>query len=478
MSNKHKNQSQSIARSLTLSHFFSVLSLMFAFNLLFAGVLFYIMISEVEDQLALVRQNIQFVDDEWVFPQNYPHITFEKNNVVENSRIANALMFNSSLDNVTSRRLLAYPGFDSNHLRTYHYWMYQVQWIDNNQPISATIRLSSTLPKYYVLFVGMVMVQLIMLLSHTIRQSNKIRKHLHPLNALSTSTKDLKKDITQLAVSVDVNQLNSITQAIEKIDAYRLDHPISVNAHSQEMVTLTDSINDMLARINHAVILQTEFVSNASHELRTPISVIQGYVNLLDRWGKEDPTTLQESINAIKHETENMKMLVENLLFLARGDSDNIQLMLEQVHVRLLFEEVIKDTHLIHHDKDIRLYCDEAIVCIADRQLLKQAIRILVDNALKYSSIDSSIFIRVNIEDNELVCSISDEGIGIAPQSIDRVFDRFYRDEEARKVKTKGAGLGLSIAKWIVEKHRGRIHIVSRQNIGTKVSLHLPLLNR
>ena len=238
MSNKHKNQSQSIARSLTLSHFFSVLSLMFAFNLLFAGVLFYIMISEVEDQLALVRQNIQFVDDDWVFPQNYPHITFEKNNVVENSRIANALMFNSSLDNVTSRRLLAYPGFDSNHLRTYHYWMYQVQWIDNNQPISATIRLSSTLPKYYVLFVGMVMVQLIMLLSHTIRQSNKIRKHLHPLNALSTSTKDLKKDITQLAVSVDVNQLNSITQAIEKIDAYRLDHPIIVNGSNHNTILL------------------------------------------------------------------------------------------------------------------------------------------------------------------------------------------------------------------------------------------------
>jgi two-component system sensor histidine kinase ArlS len=475
---KPNKQSQHIARSLTLSYFFSLLSLLFVVNLIFGGILLYVMVSEAEEQIALQRSLITYIDGEWIFPQNSNNISFEKNNYKEDTRFINALFIDSSMSDVTSRRLFAYERFDLSHPHTYHFWKYQVQWIENNQPVTGTIRLNSTMPKYLVLFAGLLMLQLGFILYHTIKQSFRIRKQLHPLNVLSTSTKDLKKDITQLAVSVDMNQLNSITKAIEKIDAYKLDNPIQIKANSQELAALTETINEMLVRINQAVILQTEFVSNASHELRTPISVIQGYVNLLDRWGKNDPATLQESIDAIKDETENMKILVENLLFLARGDSDNIQLMLEQVHVRVLFEEIIKETALIDQDKKVNIHCDESISMLADRQLIKQAIRIVMDNALKYSIKDATIFMRASIQDKELVISITDEGIGISPQSIDKVFDRFYRDEQARVIKTKGAGLGLSIAKWIVQKHQGNIQIVSRQNIGTKVSITLPILNR
>lgn len=472
-------QSQHIARSLTLSTFFSFLSLFIVLNLFFVGLLTYGLLSEVEEQVSLVREQITIVNDEWVFPQDQNQIiTFETSRMVRESRILNVLFLGSAMNDITYRSLEFQPGFNMTQPYTYHELSYKLQWIDQDQPIIATINLQSRLPRYYVIYLGFVFFQFLVLISKTIEHSLRFHRQLHPLKSLSSTTKELKKDIAQLAVSVDMDQLQSITKAIEDIDAYKLDSPIQVKANSQALTALTETINDMLIRINQAVILQTEFVSNASHELRTPISVIQGYVNLLDRWGKEDPATLQESIDAIKNETENMKTLVENLLFLARGDSDNIQLLLEQVHMRTLLEEIIKETALIDQSKQINIFCDESITCVADRQLFKQAIRIIMDNALKYSKQDSSIFIRVNTQDSAITLAITDEGIGISPQSIDKVFDRFYRDEQARVVKTKGAGLGLSIAKWIVQKHQGTIHIISRQDIGTKVSMTLPLLNR
>lgn len=443
------------------------------------GLLTYGLLSEVEEQVSLVREQITIVNDEWVFPQDQNQIiTFETSRMVRESRILNVLFLGSAMNDITYRSLEFQPGFNMTQPYTYHELSYKLQWIDQDQPIIATINLQSRLPRYYVIYLGFVFFQFLVLISKTIEHSLRFHRQLHPLKSLSSTTKELKKDIAQLAVSVDMDQLQSITKAIEDIDAYKLDSPIQVKANSQALTALTETINDMLIRINQAVILQTEFVSNASHELRTPISVIQGYVNLLDRWGKEDPATLQESIDAIKNETENMKTLVENLLFLARGDSDNIQLLLEQVHMRTLLEEIIKETALIDQSKQINIFCDESITCVADRQLFKQAIRIIMDNALKYSKQDSSIFIRVNTQDSAITLAITDEGIGISPQSIDKVFDRFYRDEQARVVKTKGAGLGLSIAKWIVQKHQGTIHIISRQDIGTKVSMTLPLLNR
>jgi signal transduction histidine kinase len=477
--NKLSKQSSQIARSLTLSYFFSLISLFFVLNIIIVSVLTYGLISEVEEQVHQLRQYIIINNDVWAFPvDDDQNITFEKVNIVRETQVMNFIFTGSAMRDATYRSFGVTSSFRLSNPHSYNQWVYKIEWIEGNQPLSATILLESRMPRYIVIFLGFIMVQFFLLISSTIKQSVRIHRQLNPLQSLSSTTKVLKKDIAQLAVSVDMDQLNSITKAIEKIDAYKLDHPIQIDAKSQELAVLTDTINEMLIRINQAVILQTEFVSNASHELRTPISVIQGYVNLLDRWGKNDPATLQESIDAIKDETENMKTLVENLLFLARGDSDNIQLMLEQVHLKMLFEEIIKETGMIHDEQHIKISCDESLTCVADRQLLKQAIRIIMDNALKYSVKDATIFMRAHQQDQELVISIADEGIGISPQSIDKVFDRFYRDEQARVVKTKGAGLGLSIAKWIVEKHHGSIQIISRQNIGTKVSITLPVLNR
>jgi two-component system, OmpR family, sensor histidine kinase ArlS len=470
---------QSIARSLNLSFFGSLFSTFVLFNMAFILIIGYLSLLSAESQINLYQKQLQVINNNiFISPIESGEITFNTEVKKPTTYIMNELLRPSYLPDVVYRRVRLGPDFDFGSISTYDNISYHVQILKNDQYITFTYAMNRSLQPFLVIYFTFIMIQGFMLISAIFKQSRKIKRSLHPLNTLVASTKDLQKDISNLAVSVDTKQLKSIAQAIEKIDAQKLDKQLSVSQSSGEYIELTAAINDMLIRINQAVALQTQFVSNASHELRTPISVIQGYINLLDRWGKDDPATLQESIIAIKNETENMKTLVENLLFLARGDSDNIQLVLESIDTHFLLEEVIKETSMIDSQRNIELVCDETVSLVADRQLIKQALRILLDNAMKYSDLTTPIIIRCAKEEQRFICSITDQGIGISPENIERVFDRFYRDEHARVAKAKGAGLGLSIAKWIVEKHQGTIEIVSRKDIGTKVIINLPLFNR
>jgi two-component system, OmpR family, sensor histidine kinase ArlS len=229
----------------------------------------------------------------------------------------------------------------------------------------------------------------------------------------------------------------------------------------------------MLDRINESYRSQVRFVSDASHELRTPISVIQGYANLLDRWGKKDEKTLQESIDAIKDETANMSGLVEQLLFLARGDNNTMALQVERFDLSTLADEVLRETQMIdgRHEYDS---CVTPVFINADKSLIKQATRILIDNAMKYTLSGKRISISVSDEDGYARLTIQDEGIGIAPEAVPKIFDRFYRADESRARATGGTGLGLSIAKWITERHGGHMEVLSRLDIGTRISIVLP----
>ncbi len=475
---KISKHSQAIARSINLSFFSTIFSYFLSFNLIVILLFSYFSLLDVENQIHLVQSQLQIVDNQIVSSVESTDMTIEIDERKRETSFTNVILSFSPLDNVNYRRLQFNSYFNFAIFSSYGNISYQVQLSQGTEFLTFTYALSHKIHTFFSIYIWIIIIQTLTLISTILKQSRKTRISLHPINTLSASTKDLQKDISNLAVRVDTKQLKSIAQAIEKIDAQKLDHQLSVSNSSTEYAQLTEAINDMLIRINQTVASQTQFVSDASHELRTPISIIQGYINLLDRWGKEDPATLQESIDAIKNETENMKTLVENLLFLARGDSDHIQLSLESIDTQFLLEEVIKETQFIDPERNIQLFCDASVQLVADRQLIKQALRILLDNAMKYSDRTFPITIRCNIVDQHFICSISDQGIGISPENIERVFDRFYRDEQARTTKTKGSGLGLSIAKWIVEKHQGTIEIVSRKDIGTKVILNMPILKR
>jgi signal transduction histidine kinase len=269
--------------------------------------------------------------------------------------------------------------------------------------------------------------------------------------------------------------INRLVGKLDLIDADGLETRISIESPQKELSGLAEAINDMLDRINESYNSQARFVSDASHELRTPIAVIQGYAVMLDRWGKNDETVLQESIEAIKSESRNMKDLIEQLLFLARGDNETMHLSIEKLNISDVISEVIHETELISPAHNITLNVEKGVFINGDAQLIKQAIRILIDNSTKYTPTEESIKVTLITEGDKVKIAVSDNGIGIAAEDLPYIFDRFFRSDDSRTRKTGGSGLGLSIAKWIIERHGGAVEALSRKDIGTRITITLDL---
>ncbi|NLW12695.1 MAG: sensor histidine kinase, partial [Clostridiaceae bacterium] len=198
-----------------------------------------------------------------------------------------------------------------------------------------------------IIFLVLFGFELIILVSESLKSGRIIRKTLRPIYELAESARTLNEEVAALGAISEERQLEALAGVLSDIDANKLDRQIAVDSTQEELKGLASAINAMLRRINASYQSQVQFVSDASHELRTPISVIQGYVSLLDRWGKNDEKTMQESIDAIKAETQNMKELVEQLLFLARGDNETIQLHRESFEACEMIEEIVREAQMI-----------------------------------------------------------------------------------------------------------------------------------
>lgn len=268
--------------------------------------------------------------------------------------------------------------------------------------------------------------------------------------------------------------IKEMTETVKAITVENLDTRLDVGGAYDELRDLAVTFNGMFDRIQSSYEKQNQFVSDASHELRTPISVIQGYINLLDRWGKADKEVLDESIVAIKGESEAMKDLIEKLLFLARSDKRLLTLKKEDFYINELINEMVYETTLIDSNHIIIGEAPENIMVNADRKLLKQAIRIFVDNSVKFTPKEGRIKIRSYLQKRELVIIVEDTGIGIPKEDIKNIFNRFYRSDKSRTKETGGHGLGLSIAKFIIDEHDGYIKVESQVDVGTKIKIFLP----
>lgn len=309
-------------------------------------------------------------------------------------------------------------------------------------------------------------VQVLQIIEEIVRGTAQVRKHLRPLNEIAAQAQALSEQ------TFDETKYHNLEDAITNLKAETID--AGIHMHDKDLMGIETALNGLLERIHDSYKQQTQFVSDASHELRTPIAVIQGYVNMLDRWGKEDEAILSESIEAIKNEANHMQKLVEQLLFLARGDANRQNLDMKKLCLNDIMKEVYEESLMIdekHHYK-----YDEAgrVYVLGDGDMLKQSARILIDNAAKYTEEGEEILIRVGEwKDGSPFYSIQDNGIGMAPQEARHVFDRFYRADAVRNSKTGGTGLGLSIAKWIIDRHQGYCEIVSREGLGTRFSVIL-----
>ena len=298
-----------------------------------------------------------------------------------------------------------------------------------------------------------------------------VRRRLKPLNDLAVAAEKLSKE------PMDHNKIDDLEKAISHLSAD--DDEQVIHTGDKDLQSIEIALNSLLKNMKDNEKRQMRFVSDASHELRTPIAVIQGYVNMLDRWGKEDEQVLGESIEALKNESQHMKELVEQLLFLARGDSGRQHLNMERTDINRMVSEVWEESMMIDENHRYEFKGTESEACVnGDVAMIKQSVRIFVQNAAKYSEPGTTIKLGVSDEAGYVSYLIEDEGTGMESSDIIHIFDRFYRSDEARNGETGGSGLGLSIAKWIVDAHGGTIQVISRADIGSRFIVRFPKLRK
>ena len=249
-----------------------------------------------------------------------------------------------------------------------------------------------------------------------------------------------------------------------------------------ELMDLTNIINEMLDKINLSFEKQSRFISDASHELRTPITILKGYAELISRRyiknlseeEKKLPKNemLIEAINAIINESDNMNKLISSLLFLSRNEADEYdksnRILINSYDI---LNQIKKDYDMIDISNKIIIDKSENFDFITDKNLLLQSIRIVIENSIKYSPNGTNIYLSTSMDDTYGYISIRDEGYGMDEKELERIFDRFYRVDESRNKNTGGHGLGLSIFKKILEIQGQKFSIESKLNIGTKITI-------
>ena len=269
--------------------------------------------------------------------------------------------------------------------------------------------------------------------------------------------------------------INNVIKTAKSISTDDLSKRIEIPKEEDELQNLTLIINEMLDRLETSFENQTKFVSDASHELRTPLAIIKGYAEIIRKRGTTDIDIFVESIDSIISETDNMRNLIQKLLFLAKGEITKINTKFIDIDANEMVHQIHSDTVVSIKTHSFHLEMGKDYKIKGDETLLQQAIRALIENAVKYSEPHTNVYIKSFIKDGFGRISIRDEGVGISDEDAKRIFDRFYRVDLSRTKATGGTGLGLAIVKRIVEIHNGRIEIDSKMNKGTEISIVLPI---
>jgi len=236
-------------------------------------------------------------------------------------------------------------------------------------------------------------------------------------------------------------------------------------------------LNDV-TRLQRLEAVRRDFVANVSHELKTPITSIKGFIETLRDGAIRKPGDAEKFLEIVAKQADRMDSIIEDLLLLSRVERDvrEEMVVLENAPVRAVILEAVQVCEPKAHDKDIRIAvnCPEGITARINAALLEQAIINLVDNAVKYSEPGCPVSIDAEELSNEVVVRVADKGCGIEAEHLPRIFERFYRVDKARSRKLGGTGLGLSIVKHIVQAHGGTITVESTLGAGSTFSIHLP----
>ncbi|MFJ7979960.1 ATP-binding protein [Lysinibacillus xylanilyticus] len=266
--------------------------------------------------------------------------------------------------------------------------------------------------------------------------------------------------------------ISSMIKTMEEIEISGVPKPIAIQNHTKdELHTMARTFNQMIHRLQENMEKQKQFVSDASHELKTPLTIIMNYADFLRRHGLDNKDMTEEAINAITSEATRMQKMTQTLLDLATLENE-ISLELNELNLVSLCQSVINQLKQVYSREISLHYTEDPIVILADELKIKQLIIILLDNAMKYSKDQIDVFIEK--DQQHVIIRVKDYGIGIPKEELHNIFERFYRVDKARTRKTEGSGLGLSIANRIVKLYKGEIKITSKEGTGTTVELYLP----
>jgi len=237
---------------------------------------------------------------------------------------------------------------------------------------------------------------------------------------------------------------------------------------------LATAINQTLDRMERLLRAQQQFLADVSHELRTPLTAVRGNADLM----RQAKTYDDESIMVIQEESARMGRLVDDLLLLARADTGGLPMRQQRVQLDELFFEVFRKMRVLQKKTRVTLAVKEIdqVAVIGDPDRLDQVMINLVDNAIKYTTAGGTVDMSLSQADEMAQLVIHDSGIGIPPEDLPYIFNRFYRVDKARARAQGGSGLGLSIVEWIVDAHQGRIEVESEVGVGTTFTVYLPIM--
>jgi signal transduction histidine kinase len=269
-----------------------------------------------------------------------------------------------------------------------------------------------------------------------------------------------------------LKSIKYITQTANNIYVTDLSQQIPQPKYDDEIKDLVDSFNLMIQRLKSGVELLEQFNSDVSHELKTPLTVIKGEIEITLNKVRE-PQYYIKSLETIQNEANQIQTIVDNLLMLTKYTKENIENTFISCSLDSILLETINKYNKQLKDKNIKLHLKkfESVTLDGNALLLGTIFSNLIDNAIKYTPKDKNIFISLYMKKENIYFIIEDEGIGIDKEQLEKVMNRFYRVEESRNKKIKGFGLGLSIVKNSVELHNAKINIDSKKDFGTKIEI-------
>ncbi|MGA9543061.1 MAG: heavy metal sensor histidine kinase [Candidatus Sulfotelmatobacter sp.] len=277
-----------------------------------------------------------------------------------------------------------------------------------------------------------------------------------------------------------LSPVDALTRTARGISGSNLGERLEKLTTGDELQRLSDTLNEMLERIESAFLRVSQFTADASHELRTPISLIRTEAEIALRKSRGD-AEYREALRHILLEAERTSSLVEELLCLARADSGREGLHLAPLDLRAAVVQTAGEWRQLVEVRGLRftqIVADGELSVLADRTAVQRLLAILLDNAVKYTPAPGVIELRLEARNDKAFMTVCDSGIGIAEQDQTRIFERFYRVDKARSRELGGAGIGLAIADWIVRQHRGSLAVQSSIGSGSTFSVELPLQSK